>query len=147
LNCPALDRRASDKSYYLIIMIIIMNISMNITTNIGNCISMIIRTNIINCISKCLFSGESIRPADPIVFDRIRIGFHRNPTFFIKTRSDPTEFLSGSYRSDLVEFQSCSVEFRRNPDRNPTKTLSDPIEIISIRRDPITPQSHGLSFT
>ncbi len=30
------------------------------------------------------FPGESIRPADPVVFDRIRIGFHRNPTFFIK---------------------------------------------------------------
>jgi len=111
---------------------------------------------------KLTFPGESIRPADPVVFDRIRIGFHRNPTFFIKNRSDPTEFLSDSYRSDsdpyfvgiwrnrmksgsdLVEFQSCSVEFRRNPDRNPTKTLSDPIEIISIRRDPITPQSHGV---
>ncbi len=60
--------------------------------------------------------GESIRPADPVVFDRIRIGFHRNQTFFIKNRSDPT------------------------------KTLSDPIEIISIRRDPITPQSHGEQF-
>ncbi len=53
--------------------------------------------------------------------------------------------------SDLVGFQSCSVEFRQNPDRNlternPTKTLSDPIEIISIRRDPIPPQSHGMSI-
>ncbi len=44
--------------------------------------------------------GESIRPADPVVFNRTRIGFHRNPTFFIKNRSDPTEFLSDSFRSD-----------------------------------------------
>jgi hypothetical protein len=95
------------------------------------------------------------------------IGFHRNPTFFIKNRSDPTEFFSDSFQSDsdanfvgirrnpmksgsdLVGFQSCSVEFRQKPgrnptERNPTKTLSDPIEIISIRRDPIPPQSHGL---
>jgi hypothetical protein len=99
-----------------------------------------------------LYPGESIRPADPVVFDRIRIGFHRNPTFFIKKRSDPTEFLSDSdpdfvgirrnpmkSGSDLVGFQSYSVEFRRNPGRNPS-------EIISIRRDPITPQSHGYVF-
>jgi len=111
-----------------------------------------------------IIPGESIRPADPVVFDRIRIGFHRNPTFFIKNRSDRTEFLSNSLQSDsdpdfvgirgnpmksgsdLVEFQSCSVEFRQNSGRNPTeenptKTLSDPIEIFSIRRDPI-PLSH-----
>jgi hypothetical protein len=104
-----------------------------------------------------IYPGESIRPADPVVFDRIRIGFHWNPTFFIKNRSDPTEFLSDSlqsdfdpdfvgirrnpmkFGSDLVGFQSCSIEFRQNPGRNPTKTLSDPIEIFSIRRDPIPP--------
>ncbi len=114
-----------------------------------------------------LSPGESIRPADPIVFDRIRIAFHRNPTL---NRSDPAEFLSDSFQSDsdadfvgiqrnpmksgsdLVGFQSCSVKFRQNPgwnptERNPTKTLSDPIEIISIRRDPIPPQSHGISVS
>ena len=123
-----------------------------------------VRNSIIQVFRKS--PGESIRPVDPVVFDRIRIGFHRNPTFFIKNQSDPTEFLSDSFLSDsdpdfvgirrnpmksgsdLVGFRSCSVEFRRNPGRNPTKrnptkTLSDPIEIISIRRDPIPPLSHG----
>ena len=33
--------------------------------------------------------GDSIRPVDPIVSDRIRVGFYRNPTFSIKSRSDP----------------------------------------------------------
>ena len=32
--------------------------------------------------------GDSIRPVDPIVSDRIRVGFYRNPTFSIKSRSD-----------------------------------------------------------
>ncbi len=27
---------------------------------------------------------QVIRPVDPIVFDRIRVGFHQNPTSFIK---------------------------------------------------------------
>jgi hypothetical protein len=35
------------------------------------------------------FPGQVIRPVDPIVFDRIRVGFHRNLTSFIKNRSDP----------------------------------------------------------
>jgi hypothetical protein len=43
--------------------------------------------------------GDPIRPVDPIVFDRIGVGFHRKPTSFIKNRSDPTGFLSDSYRS------------------------------------------------
>jgi hypothetical protein len=54
-------------------------------------------------------------------FDRIRVGFHRKPTSFIKNRSDPTDFLSEPIG------------------RNPTKTLSDPIEIIQIRQHPIPP--------
>ena len=37
--------------------------------------------------------GQVIRPVDPIVFDRIRVGFHRNPTSFIKNRSDPIEII------------------------------------------------------
>ncbi len=45
-------------------------------------------------------SGQAIRPVDPTVFDRIRIGFHRNPTSFIKNRSDPTRFLSDSFGSE-----------------------------------------------
>ena len=118
----------------------------------------------IHCIQP--YPGDSIRPVDPIVFDRIRVGFHRNPTSFIKNRSDPTGFLSDSFRSesgldfvgirrnpmktrpDPTGFSSCSVEFRRNPGRNPiegnpTKTLSDPIEIFQIRQDPIPHESPG----
>jgi hypothetical protein len=76
--------------------------------------------------------GESIRPADPVVFDRIP--FSRIPTR-----------ISSELDQIRVGFQSCSVEFRQNPGRYPTKTLSDPIEIFSIRRDPIPPQSHGIS--
>jgi hypothetical protein len=48
--------------------------------------------------------GDPIRSVDPIVFNRIRVGFHRKPTSFIKNRSHPTWFLSDSYRSDLVGF-------------------------------------------
>jgi hypothetical protein len=44
--------------------------------------------------------GQAIRPVDPIVFDRIRVGFHQNPTSFIKSRSGPTRFLSDSFRSE-----------------------------------------------
>ena len=33
--------------------------------------------------------GDSMRPVDPIVSDRIRVGFYQNPTFSIKSRSDP----------------------------------------------------------
>jgi hypothetical protein len=65
-----------------------------------------------------------------------------NPTFFIKYRSNPTEFLSDSLQSESdeirVESGRISIMFRRIP----TKTLSDPIEIFSIRGDPIPPQSH-----
>ncbi len=56
-----------------------------------------------------------------------------------KFRSDPTEFLSDSdpdfvgirrnmieIRPDPTRISSGSVEFRRNPGRNPAKTLSDP---------------------
>jgi len=48
--------------------------------------------------------GESIRPADPVVFDRIRIGFHRNPTFFIK-------------KTDRIRQTFCRVPFSRIPTR------------------------------
>jgi hypothetical protein len=40
-----------------------------------------------------VYPGDPIRPIDPIVFDRIHVGFHRKPTSFIKNRSDPTGFL------------------------------------------------------
>jgi hypothetical protein len=43
---------------------------------------------------------DPIRSVDPIVFNRIRVGFHRKSTSFIKNRSDPTWFLSDSYRSE-----------------------------------------------
>jgi hypothetical protein len=121
-----------------------------------------------NCFLYQNIPGESIWPVDAVVFDRTRIRFHRNPTFFIKNRSDPRDFLSDSFQSDsdpdflgvrrnpiksgsdLVGFQSRSAEFRENPrwnptERNPTKTLSDPIEIISVRRDPIPLSHRGIS--
>jgi len=65
---------------------------------------------------------------------------------FVRIRRNPMKF-----GSDLVGFQACSVQFRQSPGRNPTgknptKTLSDPIEIISIRRNPITPQPHGFLY-
>ncbi len=51
---------------------------------------------------------------DPIVFDRIRVGFHRNPTSFIKNRSDPTRFLSDSFRSesgpDFIGIQRSAIK-------------------------------------
>jgi len=47
--------------------------------------------------------GQAIRPVDPIVFDRIRVGFHRNPTTFMKNRSDPTRFLPDSFRSEYSD--------------------------------------------
>jgi hypothetical protein len=37
--------------------------------------------------------GDPIRPVDPIVFNRIRVGFHRKPTSFIKNRSDPIQII------------------------------------------------------
>jgi hypothetical protein len=62
----------------------------------------------IRMLSKILNPEDPIRSVDPIVFNRIRVGFRRKPTSFIKKRSDPTWFLSGSYRSesgsDLVGF-------------------------------------------
>jgi hypothetical protein len=51
-------------------------------------------------LSSMRIPGDPIRPVDPIVFNRIRVGFHRKPTFFIKNRSDPTWFLSDYYRSE-----------------------------------------------
>jgi hypothetical protein len=67
------------------------------------------------------FPGDSIRPVDPVVFDRIRVGFHRNPTSFIKTLSDPIGFLSDSHRSDFHRAPSNSDEIqdgiRRTQDR------------------------------
>jgi hypothetical protein len=53
--------------------------------------------------SGCIYQyhpGDPIRSVDPIVFNRIRVGFHRKPTSFIKNRSDPTWFLSDSYWSE-----------------------------------------------
>jgi hypothetical protein len=44
--------------------------------------------------------GDPIRSVDLTVFNRIRVGFHRKPASFIKNRSDPTWFLSDSYRSE-----------------------------------------------
>ncbi len=71
--------------------------------------------------------GQVIRPVDPIVFDWIRVGFHRNPTSFIKNRSDPTWFLSDSFRSESgPEFNGT----RWNP------TRSDP-DFIGFRRIPM----------
>jgi hypothetical protein len=110
--------------------------------------------------------GHSIRPVDPIGNDRIRVGFHRNPTFSLKNRSDPTGLLSDSFqsdsdpdfigigrnpmnfRSDPIRISSDSVQFRPNPDRNPTErnpttTLSDPTDIICVRSDPIRPNRPG----
>ncbi len=58
--------------------------------------------------------GQAIRPVDAIVFDRIRIGFHRNPTSFIKNRSDPARFLSDSFRSesdpDFIGIQRSAIK-------------------------------------
>ena len=47
--------------------------------------------------------GDSIRPVNPIVSDRIRVGLCRNPTSSIKNRSDPMGLLS--------------ILFSRNPTR------------------------------
>ena len=63
--------------------------------------------------------GHSIRPVDPIGNDRIRVGFHRNPTSSIKNRSDPTGLLSDSLRSDS-DPDLVGIE------RNPMKYGSDP---------------------
>jgi hypothetical protein len=92
------------------------------------------------------YSGESIRPADSVVFDRISSEsdiFHKKPigsdrvfvgfqsVGFRRNSTEPDEIRVGSGRISIV--------FRRIP----TKTLSDSMEIISMRRDPITPRSHG----
>ncbi len=89
-----------------------------------------------------IFSGDPIRPVDPIGNDRIRVGFRRNPTSSIKNRSDPIGLLSDSFQS---ESDSDFVGIRRNPmtsdqirpefhrirtERNPAATLSDLIDII-----------------
>jgi hypothetical protein len=89
--------------------------------------------------------GDSIRPVDPIGNDRIRVGFRRNPTSSIKNRSDPIGLLSESFQSESdsdfvgirwnpMKSDQIRPEFRRIPtERNPTTTLSDPINIIWIR--------------
>jgi hypothetical protein len=76
--------------------------------------------------------GDPIRPVDPIVFDRIRVGLHRKLTSFIKNRSDPTEFLSDSYRSesgpDLLEIRRTTMksdQIRPGFHRIPTKPGPD----------------------
>jgi hypothetical protein len=71
-----------------------------------------------NCMKTRNVPRDPIRSVDPIVFNRIRVGFHRKPTSFIKNRSNPTWFLSDSYRSES------------GPDfigiwRNPMKSGSD----------------------
>jgi hypothetical protein len=53
-------------------------------------------------ISILVHQRDPIRPVDPIVFDRIRVGFHPKPASFIKNRSDPTGFLSDSCRSESL---------------------------------------------
>ena len=110
--------------------------------------------------------GDSIRPVNPILSDRIRVGFHRNPTSSLKNRSDPMGLLSDSFQSesdtdfvgirrnptkfmsDLVRFLWDSDEFRQNPcriptEKNPTTTPSDPTPIIWIRQDPTPHGSPG----
>jgi hypothetical protein len=67
----------------------------------------------------------------------IRSGFRRNSTACGEIRSDPT----------LIS--SDSVKFRWGPgriptDRNPTKTMSDPTEIIQIRPHPTPRESLGV---
>ena len=73
--------------------------------------------------------GDSIRPVYPIVFDRIRVGFQRNPTSSIKIRSDPMGSLSilfsrnpawissefNGIRSSLTRSDPNLVGFRRLP--------------------------------
>ena len=56
--------------------------------------------------------GDSIRPVNPIVSDRIRVGLCRNPTSSIKNRSDPMGLLSDSIQS---ESDTDFVGIRRNP--------------------------------
>jgi hypothetical protein len=46
-----------------------------------------------NSFSMQRFPEDPIRSVDPIVFNRIRVGFHRKPTSFIKNRSDPTQII------------------------------------------------------
>ncbi len=66
----------------------------------------------------------------------IRLGFPRNSTKPDEIWPDPTRI------------SSASDEFQRNPSRNPTErnpttTLSDPIDIIKIRQDPTPHESPG----
>ncbi len=71
------------------------------------------------------YPGQIIRPIDSIVFDRIRVGFHRNPISFIKNRSDPTRFSSDSFQSesgpDCIGIQRSAMKYDQ------------------IRQDPIPP--------
>jgi hypothetical protein len=59
-----------------------------------------------------MYPGDSIRPTDPIRNDPIRIGFPRNPTSSMKSRSDPIGLLSDSFQS---ESDSDFLGIRRNP--------------------------------
>jgi hypothetical protein len=91
---------------------------------------------------KDLNPGDPIRSVDPIGNDRIRVGFRRNPTSSIKNRSDPIRLLSDSFQS---ESDPDFVGIHRIPtERNPTTTLSDPIDIIWIRQDPTPHESPGI---
>ncbi len=111
-----------------------------------------------NTYNKSNYPGQVIRPVDPIVFDRIRVGFHRNPTSFIKNRSDPTRFLSDSFRSesgpDFIGIQRNPMKsyqirpgFHRVPSNSgpdSDRKESDKNRVgsdrnIQIRQDPIPP--------
>ena len=93
-----------------------------------------------------LYPGDSIRPVDPIVSDRIRVGFHRNPTSSIKNRSDPIWLLSDSFQSDsdpdLVGIERNPMNFRSDRIRSvfygrcriPMESDADPIVSDRIYR-------------
>ena len=113
--------------------------------------------------------GDSIRPMDTIVFDRICVGFHRNPTSFIKYRSDSTRFVSDSHRSesgpDFIGIRRNSYKIRDGSGRMSTRSVQIPMKsgpdsdrwesdknlvgfdwIIQIRQDPISHESPGQSM-
>jgi hypothetical protein len=88
----------------------------------------------------CRISSESgIFHKKPIGSVRVFVGFPSIGFLWNSTEPD-------AIRPDPTRISSCSVKFRRNPGRNPidgnpTKTLTDPIEIIQIRHDPIPHES------
>ncbi len=86
-------------------------------------------------------------PGDPIRSDPSRISsesdiFHKKP---IGSDTVIVGFLSVGIRPGFRRNSSDSDEFRRIPtERNPTTTLSDPIDIIWIRQDPTPHESPGI---